>query len=73
MQDDDGWSTILHLVKSNLHDFIVVTLSSRYTEPDAELVPGIFFVPENLECGPIITRQNMNKQIFFSLGSIAWD
>ncbi len=29
--------------------------------------PGIFFVPENLEYGPIITRQNISKQFFFPL------
>ncbi len=28
---------------------------------------GLFFISENLECGPIITRQNINKQFFFPL------
>ncbi len=29
--------------------------------------PGIFFVPENLECGLIITRYNINKEFFLPL------
>ncbi len=32
--------------------------------------PGIFFVPENHEWGPIITRQNINKQFFSPWGSL---